>query len=194
MVGSRRRSRRKCSVRCWGRNPMRPHAESEPTARQYRLRTDRVSPRCPWSARSFRTDIGSSVRSRKAAWPRCTSRATSRSIGWSRSKALFPEYAREPSFVERFRREAQAAANLNHPNIVAIYDWGQESGTYFIVMEYVEGRSLRDLIRSEGPLEPGQRRRHHGRDRVGARVRAPQRCRAPRREARQRAAHRSRAP
>jgi serine/threonine-protein kinase len=68
-------------------------------------------------------------------------------------KALFPEYAREPSFVERFRREAQAAANLNHPNIVAIYDWGQESGTYFIVMEYVEGRSLRDLIRAEGPLD-----------------------------------------
>src|SRR5215470_20082120 len=69
-------------------------------------------------------------------------------------KALFPEFAREPSFVERFRREAQAAANLNHPNIVAIYDWGQESGTYFIVMEYVEGRSLRDLIRSEAPLDP----------------------------------------
>jgi len=71
-------------------------------------------------------------------------------------KALFPEYAREPSFVERFRREAQAAANLNHPNIVAIYDWGQEGGTYFIVMEYVEGRSLRDLIRSEGPLDPNE--------------------------------------
>jgi beta-lactam-binding protein with PASTA domain/tRNA A-37 threonylcarbamoyl transferase component Bud32 len=71
-------------------------------------------------------------------------------------KALFPEFAREPSFVERFRREAQAAANLNHPNIVAIYDWGQEGGTYFIVMEYVEGQSLRDLIRTEGPLEPGQ--------------------------------------
>src|SRR3954470_7898312 len=69
-------------------------------------------------------------------------------------KCLFPEYAREPSFVERFRREAQAAANLNHPNIVAIYDWGQESGTYFIVMEYVEGRSLRDLIRSEAPVDP----------------------------------------
>ena len=69
-------------------------------------------------------------------------------------KALFPQYAREPSFVERFRREAQAAANLNHPNIVAIYDWGQEDGTYFIVMEYVEGRSLRDLIRSEAPLDP----------------------------------------
>src|SRR6202142_2501464 len=71
-------------------------------------------------------------------------------------KALPPEYARDPTFVERFRREAQAAANLNHPNIVAIYDWGQESGTYFIVMEYVEGRSLRDLIRNDGPLDPGQ--------------------------------------
>src|ERR1700704_5366001 len=71
-------------------------------------------------------------------------------------KALFPEFAREPSFVERFRREAQAAANLNHPNIVAIYDWGQEDGTYFIVMEYVEGNSLRDLMRSEAPIEPGK--------------------------------------
>ena len=71
-------------------------------------------------------------------------------------KALFPEYAREPSFVERFRREAQAAANLNDQNIVGIYDWGQEAGTYFIVMEYVEGRSLRDLIRSEGPLDATQ--------------------------------------
>jgi serine/threonine-protein kinase len=71
-------------------------------------------------------------------------------------KALFPEYAREPSFVERFRREAQSAANLNHPNIVAIYDWGQEAGTYFIVIEYVEGRSLRELIRAEGPLDAFQ--------------------------------------
>src|SRR3954464_13135041 len=71
-------------------------------------------------------------------------------------KALFPEYAREPAFVERFRREAQAAANLNDPNIVAIYDWGQESGTYFIVMEYVEGRSLRDMIRAEAPVDPDQ--------------------------------------
>jgi serine/threonine-protein kinase len=71
-------------------------------------------------------------------------------------KALFPEYAREPSFVERFRREAQAAANLNNANIVGIYDWGQEAGTYFIVMEYVEGRSLRDLVRSEAPLNANQ--------------------------------------
>src|SRR5581483_1089050 len=67
-------------------------------------------------------------------------------------KVLFPEYARDPSFVERFRREAQSAAMLNHPNIVSVYDYGQERGTYYIVMEYVEGRSLRDIIRSEGPL------------------------------------------
>jgi serine/threonine-protein kinase len=69
-------------------------------------------------------------------------------------KVLFPEYAREASFVERFRREAQAAANLSHPNIVAIYDWGQEDSTYFIVMEYVDGQSLRDMLRSRGRLSP----------------------------------------
>ncbi len=71
-------------------------------------------------------------------------------------KVLFAEFARDPSFVERFRREAQAAANLNNPNIVSIYDWGQEEGTYFIVMEYVEGRSLRDVIRSQSVIEPDQ--------------------------------------
>ena len=67
-------------------------------------------------------------------------------------KVLFSEFARDPSFVERFRREAQNAASLNHPNIAAVYDWGQERGTYYIVMEFVEGRSLRDIIRTEGPL------------------------------------------
>ena len=68
-------------------------------------------------------------------------------------KILFPEYAREQSFVERFRREAQAAANLNHQNIVAIYDWGESDGTYFIVMEYVEGESLREKLAQNGPLD-----------------------------------------
>ena len=71
-------------------------------------------------------------------------------------KVLFPEHARDASFVERFRREAQAAANLNHPNIVAVYDWGQQYGTYFIVMEYVEGRPLSEIIRTEGPLHPNR--------------------------------------
>ncbi|HEX7522270.1 MAG TPA: Stk1 family PASTA domain-containing Ser/Thr kinase [Acidimicrobiia bacterium] len=71
-------------------------------------------------------------------------------------KVLFREFASDPTFVERFRREAQSAANLNHPNIVAIYDWGQERGTYFIVMEYVEGKSLRDVIREQKTLPERQ--------------------------------------
>lgn len=71
-------------------------------------------------------------------------------------KVLFTEHARDASFVERFRREAQAAANLNQPNIVAVYDWGQQYGTYFIVMEYVEGRPLSEIVRTEGPLHPNR--------------------------------------
>ncbi len=69
-------------------------------------------------------------------------------------KVLFPQFAADPTFVARFRREAQAAANLNHPSIVAVYDWGEHDDTYFIVMEYVEGRSLADVLRAEGPLHP----------------------------------------
>lgn len=70
-------------------------------------------------------------------------------------KVLFPELSVDESFVERFRREAQAAANLSHPNIVSIYDWGQGERTYFIVMEYVDGYTLSSLIR-ELPLEPAR--------------------------------------
>lgn len=69
-------------------------------------------------------------------------------------KVLFPEFATDSSFVERFRREAQAAANLSQPNVVGVYDWGNHEGTYYIVMEYVEGRSLAEVIRSDGPLHP----------------------------------------
>ena len=69
-------------------------------------------------------------------------------------KILFPELSVDPTFVERFRREAQAAANLGHPNIVSIYDWGVENGTYFIVMEYIDGHSLSAVIRAEGRLLP----------------------------------------
>ncbi len=69
-------------------------------------------------------------------------------------KVLFPELSVDRSFVERFRREAQAAANLSHPNIVSVYDWGQAEGTYFIVMEHVDGRPLSALIRDEAPILP----------------------------------------
>jgi len=82
-------------------------------------------------------------------------------------KVLFPEFAADRSFVERFRREARSAAALNHPNIVSVYDTGEENGAYYIVMEYVEGRTLRDIIRSEGPLLP-QRAADIGADIAGA--------------------------
>jgi beta-lactam-binding protein with PASTA domain/predicted Ser/Thr protein kinase len=69
-------------------------------------------------------------------------------------KVLFPALATEAGFVERFRREAQSAANLQHPNIVSVFDWGEANGTYFIVMEYVEGHTLADTMRAEGRLHP----------------------------------------
>lgn len=69
-------------------------------------------------------------------------------------KVLHSQFSQDEAFVKRFRREAQAAANLSHPNIVGIYDWGQAEGTYFIVMELVDGRSLRDVLKSEGALLP----------------------------------------
>jgi len=69
-------------------------------------------------------------------------------------KVLFPELSVDRSFVERFRREAQAAANLSHQNIVPVFDWGEDGGTYFIVMEFVDGRPLSSILRTAGPLHP----------------------------------------
>ncbi|HSJ58250.1 MAG TPA: protein kinase, partial [Anaerolineae bacterium] len=60
----------------------------------------------------------------------------------------------DQQFIERFQREARAAAGLRHPNIVVIHDVGQHDGTYFIVMEYLEGSTLKDLVEKEGPLHP----------------------------------------
>ncbi len=71
-------------------------------------------------------------------------------------KVLFPEFAVDPNFVERFRREAQSAANLNHPNIVSVYDWGQYQNTYFMAMEYVQGRTLADILRANGHISSMQ--------------------------------------
>ncbi len=71
-------------------------------------------------------------------------------------KILHSRYAGDQSFVDRFRREAHAAANLQHPNIVQIYDWGREDDYHFIVMEFVEGSALKDLIAAEAPLDPRQ--------------------------------------
>jgi serine/threonine-protein kinase len=64
-------------------------------------------------------------------------------------KVLFPEFANDPNFVERFRREAQSAAGLTHPNIVAVYDWGKVNNTYFIAMEFVQGRTLASILKEK---------------------------------------------
>src|ERR1035438_531563 len=63
-------------------------------------------------------------------------------------KLLAPERVNDPRFAERFSREAQALASLNHPNIVTIHDFGQAGGFYFLLMEYVDGANLRQLLRA----------------------------------------------
>jgi beta-lactam-binding protein with PASTA domain/tRNA A-37 threonylcarbamoyl transferase component Bud32 len=69
-------------------------------------------------------------------------------------KVLHPEYGRDSAFVARFRQEAQAAASLNHPNVVNVFDYGTDRAGPFIVMELVDGGDLQSLIREEAPLPP----------------------------------------
>jgi serine/threonine-protein kinase len=68
-------------------------------------------------------------------------------------KVLHRRFARDREFVERFRREASAAAGLQHPNVVGVFDRGEYDGTYYIAMEYLPGRTLKDVIREEAPLD-----------------------------------------
>jgi len=67
-------------------------------------------------------------------------------------KVLRPEFINDEEFINKFRRESQAAASLSHPNIVSIYDVGAEDNIYYIVMEYVNGKTLKQLIREKGKL------------------------------------------
>jgi beta-lactam-binding protein with PASTA domain len=71
-------------------------------------------------------------------------------------KVLRPQYAIDDDFVHRFRREAQAAASLSHPNVVSIYDVGVEEDIHYIVMEYVEGSTLKEYITTHAPLSVEQ--------------------------------------
>jgi eukaryotic-like serine/threonine-protein kinase len=71
-------------------------------------------------------------------------------------KVLHRSLAGDPAFVDRFRREARAAAGLAHPNIVNVYDWGAVDGVYYMVMEYVRGPSVRHLLNEQGRMEPAQ--------------------------------------
>jgi serine/threonine protein kinase len=67
-------------------------------------------------------------------------------------KILRPEFINDEEFVKRFRVEAQAAASLSHPNIVSIYDVGQEDDIHYIVMEYIDGITLKEYIEEKGAL------------------------------------------
>ncbi|MXV91080.1 MAG: serine/threonine protein kinase, partial [Acidimicrobiia bacterium] len=69
-------------------------------------------------------------------------------------KMLHPQFASDPTFAERLRRESRAAAGLSHPNIVGVFDWGRQGERYFIVMEYVSGHSLAEIIAARGTLGP----------------------------------------
>ena len=71
-------------------------------------------------------------------------------------KVLHRSLAGDQGFVDRFRREARAAASLSHPNIVAVYDWGAVDGIYYMVMEFVRGRAARELLNANVRLEPAQ--------------------------------------
>ena len=68
-------------------------------------------------------------------------------------KTMLPQYATDPSFAARFKQEAQAAAALQSPYIVSVYDWGKDGDTYFIVMEYLRGTDLKSGIRKHGALD-----------------------------------------
>ncbi|MEA2366634.1 MAG: eukaryotic-like serine/threonine-protein kinase, partial [Thermoleophilaceae bacterium] len=67
-------------------------------------------------------------------------------------KILHRRFPQDQEFVERFRREAKSAAGLNHPNVVGVFDRGEHEGTYYIAMEFLEGRTLKDIAASEAPL------------------------------------------
>ena len=69
-------------------------------------------------------------------------------------KILHEHHSADAGFVERFRREARSVAQLSHPNIVTVIDRGEDDGRQFIVFEYVEGESLKQLVDRAGPLEP----------------------------------------
>jgi hypothetical protein len=69
-------------------------------------------------------------------------------------KILWAQYADDASFVTRFRREAQAAARLNHPNLVRVYDTGSDDGVHYIVMEHVDAKTVADLLSGDGRIMP----------------------------------------
>src|ERR671914_61057 len=71
-------------------------------------------------------------------------------------KILHEHYSKDDEYIERFRREARAVAQLTHPNVVTVIDRGEHEGRQFIVFEYIDGENLKQLVEREGPLPPRQ--------------------------------------
>ena len=118
-------------------------------------------------------------------------RATQLSLGRPVAlKLIAPEHAADADFRERFQRESRMAAAIDHPNVIPVYEAGEEDGRLYLVMRWVAGTDLHRLLRAEGRLEPDARGGDRQPGRGRARRRARRRARAPRRQARQRAAQR----
>ena len=117
-------------------------------------------------------------------------RATQLSLGRPVAlKLIAPEHAADASFRERFQRESRMAAAIDHPNVIPVYEAGEEDGRLYLVMRWVAGTDLHRLLRATGGstrARGGDRRPGRG----GARRRARRRPRPPRRQARQRPAQR----
>lgn len=91
-------------------------------------------------------------------------------------KVLRFDFVHDTDFIRRFRREAQSAASLDHPNIVSIYDVGEEDDIYYIVMEHVEGMTLKEYINRTGPFI--QKKRSKSRSRSCPPSRTPTRIKS----------------
>ena len=97
-------------------------------------------------------------------------------------KILSPERMNNPRAIARFQREARVGAQLQHENLVRIYDYGESNGQCYLVMEYIEGKTIGALIRREGPMPPADGRPAGAAGRAGAGARAPQGADPPRRQ------------
>ena len=121
------------------------------------------------------------------AWASCTSPSTSRLKRKVALKVLPPELAEDERFRERFIRESELAASLDDPNVIPIYEAGEQDGVLFIAMRYVDGRDLKTLIEREGPLEPHRVAAIVGQVASALDAAHAQGSRAPRRQAREHA-------
>ena len=108
------------------------------------------------ATRSSTGVTGSSTGSGRAAWRTSIAPRTSQLRRQVALKLLHRRFAEDPEFVERFRREATSAAGLQHPNVVGIFDRGDWDGTLYIAMEYLRGRTLKEIVHDQARWSRGR--------------------------------------